>query len=74
MISSVLCTGNELKILKSIFTVLSFRRRKVGGELGAMFSNEGMIQTVERDGVGTDIQPDHLLVLVHGIMARCKSL
>ncbi|XP_057832484.1 uncharacterized protein LOC131043309 isoform X3 [Cryptomeria japonica] len=45
------------------------RRRKVGGELGAMFSNEGMIQTVERDGVGTDIQPDHLLVLVHGIMA-----
>lgn len=60
--------------MKIIFTVLSFRRRKVGGELGAMISNQGIIQTVQRDGMGADIQPDHLLVLVHGILARCKSL
>ena len=61
-----------LKILKSICTVLNFRRRKGCVEIEAVSGTQCKVQMGERNGACVDIAPDHLLVLVHGIMARCK--
>ena len=52
--------------------MLNFRRRKGCVEIEAMSGTQCNVQMGERNGVSVDIAPDHLLVLVHGIMARCE--
>uniref|UniRef100_A0A0D6QWT6 DUF676 domain-containing protein n=2 Tax=Araucaria cunninghamii TaxID=56994 RepID=A0A0D6QWT6_ARACU len=53
----------------SEYRVLNFRRRKGAGEIEAMSSSQAKFQTFQREGARADTQPDHLLVLVHGILA-----
>lgn len=44
-------------------------RRKGGVEIEALSGTQCKVQMGERNGASVDITPDHLLVLVHGIMA-----
>lgn len=51
------------------FPVLNFRRRKGCVEIEAASGTQCKVQMGERNGASVDIAPDHLLVLVHGIMS-----
>eukprot|EP01018_Ginkgo_biloba_P000016 Gb_11312 [translate_table: standard] len=51
------------------FSVFNSRRRKGSVEIEAMSGTQGKVQMVQREGKSFDLQPDHLLVLVHGIFA-----